>query len=128
MNASKNYLGRDKQNTTHLSYHGFLNSQHDAIINISLLLVSSSSSSFSNWKNLDDYWALKFLKEAKNLEHKSTFDDLKEKINIERLLHQKYLQAYWQEIIKDNEKENLISTTPHSKKIVKNENLFLKKE
>ncbi|GBB93421.1 hypothetical protein RclHR1_02170002 [Rhizophagus clarus] len=87
MNASKNYLGRDilisylkEQNTTHLSYHGFLNSQHDAIINISLLLVSSSSSSFSNWKNLDDYWALKFLKEAKNLEHKSTFDDLKEKV------------------------------------------------
>jgi hypothetical protein len=51
---------------------------------ISLLL--SSSLSFSIWKNLDDYWALKFLKEAKNLKlDKSTkgkSDSLNEKVCI----------------------------------------------
>ncbi|CAB4433017.1 unnamed protein product [Rhizophagus irregularis] len=35
------------------------------------------SSSFSDWKNMDDFWTMKFLKEAKNLGL-----DLKEKVHI----------------------------------------------
>ncbi|PKC72595.1 hypothetical protein RhiirA1_490952 [Rhizophagus irregularis] len=41
------------------SYRGFLNLHHNDMI--------TYSSSFSDWKNMDDFWAMKFLKEAKNL-------------------------------------------------------------
>jgi hypothetical protein len=40
-------------------------------------MITFSSSSFSDWKNMDDFWTMKFLKEAKNLGL-----DLKEKVHI----------------------------------------------
>ena len=53
------------------SYRGFLAIHRDDIIAL--------PSSFSTWKNVDDFWALNFLKEAEKLD-KSAFDDLKERV------------------------------------------------
>ncbi|RGB37303.1 hypothetical protein C1646_666288 [Rhizophagus diaphanus] len=65
MNTSElNYFGQDiliayLKERNCKSYKGFLDLHYDDMI--------TSSSSFSNWKNMDNYWAFKFLREAECL-------------------------------------------------------------
>ncbi|CAB4382174.1 unnamed protein product [Rhizophagus irregularis] len=105
MSISKNYPGQNelisylKERGSKSSYRGFLDLYHNIIV----------TSTFSNnWKNLDNAWATHFLEESEKL----NFDQevLKEKVNTERLQHRKILQSFWQEIIKEYEKENLVPT------------------
>ncbi|CAB5182260.1 unnamed protein product [Rhizophagus irregularis] len=100
MSISKNYPGQNelisylKERGSKSSYRGFLDLYHNIIV----------TSTFSNnWKNLDNAWATHFLEESEKL----NFDQevLKEKVNTERLQHRKILQSFWQEIIKEYEKE-----------------------
>ncbi|PKK69880.1 hypothetical protein RhiirC2_712324 [Rhizophagus irregularis] len=65
MNTSElNYFGQDiliayLKERKCKSYKGFLDLHYDDLI--------TSSSSFSNWKKMDNYWAFKFLREAESL-------------------------------------------------------------
>ncbi|CAG8452165.1 uncharacterized protein OCT59_021520 [Rhizophagus irregularis] len=110
-------------NRTNLSYREFLTEYHDLIYIASFPYISSLP--FSNWKTFDDYWADKFLDEAndlikeKKILKKSTIDILKEKINKERLQQEKYLQIYWQEVIKNYKAENLIPGATYTKKTIR---------
>ncbi|CAB5207851.1 unnamed protein product [Rhizophagus irregularis] len=126
------YLGKEyltrylTYNRFNLSYREFLIKHHDIIFISSLSFISSLP--FSNWKTFDDYWAIKFLEEAKFLMinkvilKMSTFDVLKEKINTERLQHEKYFQAYWCEVIKQYRKDNLIPGAIYKKNTIKKTN------
>ncbi|CAB5315343.1 unnamed protein product [Rhizophagus irregularis] len=69
------------------SYCGFLYLHHDDMI--------ISSSSFSNWKKMDDYWSSKFLREAESLGL-----DLSEKVKSEHL--EKWVKIYWEGIFKEH--------------------------
>ncbi|GES87242.1 C2H2-type zinc finger transcription factor [Rhizophagus clarus] len=83
------------------SYRGFLDQHRDNII--------TSPLSFSNWKKLNDFWSLKFLKEAENLGL-----DLKDKTKSER--SEKWVKLYWEEIIREHEK--FVNTpSPYSSKV-----------
>ncbi|CAB4485352.1 unnamed protein product [Rhizophagus irregularis] len=112
MSISKNYPGQNelisylKERGSKSSYRGFLDLYHNIIV----------TSTFSNnWKNLDNAWATHFLEESEKL----NFDQevLKEKVNTERLQHRKILQSFWQEIIKEYEKENLVPTIASCSKV-----------
>ncbi|RGB37837.1 hypothetical protein C1646_756466 [Rhizophagus diaphanus] len=110
-------------NRTNLSYREFLTEYHDLIYIASFPYISTLP--FSNWKTFDDYWAHKFLDEAnelikeKKILKKSTIDILKEKINKERLQQEKYLQIYWQEVIKNYKTENLIPGATYTRKTIR---------
>ncbi|CAB5315331.1 unnamed protein product [Rhizophagus irregularis] len=77
------------------SYRGFLNLHYDDMI--------TSSSSFSDWKNMDNYWAFKFLREAESLGL-----DLKKKVKSER--SEKWVKIYWEGIFKEHKKSIGISS------------------
>ncbi|UZO04961.1 uncharacterized protein OCT59_025322 [Rhizophagus irregularis] len=70
------YLGQDtlisylREKNYRSSYHEFMDLHLDVII--------ASSSSFSNWKGLDEFWSFEFLKKAEKLRM-----DLKEKTKLE---------------------------------------------
>ena len=55
------------------SYWGFLHRNREIIVEYTFYTKTIA------WKNLDDFWALKFLKEAKELDI-NTFDTLNEKV------------------------------------------------
>uniref|UniRef100_U9TPS0 Uncharacterized protein n=1 Tax=Rhizophagus irregularis (strain DAOM 181602 / DAOM 197198 / MUCL 43194) TaxID=747089 RepID=U9TPS0_RHIID len=77
------------------SYRGFLKLHHDIIMN--------SLTSDLKWYNLDNAWASNYIREA-------------EKIFVD----QQELQAYWQRVIKEYEKENLVpKKKSHSKDTIK---------
>ncbi|GBC01606.1 hypothetical protein RclHR1_04260006 [Rhizophagus clarus] len=123
MNTSKNYPGKNvlisylKERGNKSSYHGFLNVHHDAIV----------ASKFSNdWKDLDNAWATHFLEEAEKIGLNQKY--LKEKVNIERFQHRKNLQTFWQEIIIEYEKENLVPAAQpdfYNKETKKNNELII---
>ncbi|GBC40754.1 C2H2-type zinc finger transcription factor [Rhizophagus irregularis DAOM 181602=DAOM 197198] len=101
MNTSElNYFGQDiliayLKERKCKSYKGFLDLHYDDLI--------TSSSSFSNWKKMDNYWAFKFLREAESLGL-----DLNEKVKSERL--GKWVKIYWEGIIKEHKKLIYISS------------------
>ncbi|GBB89281.1 hypothetical protein RclHR1_15990001 [Rhizophagus clarus] len=96
--------------TSNYSYRGFLYLNRDIIISsLNSLLTSSSSLTLSKWQSFDIAWYNRFLDEAKGLLESSTFFALKKKINTEHLRYAKKLQEFWEGIIKECEKENLIS-------------------
>ncbi|CAB5367016.1 unnamed protein product [Rhizophagus irregularis] len=96
------------------SYRRFLYINYDVII--------ASVTSNLKWNNLDNAWAGNYIREAEKIfvDHQQVVETLKEKLNIERLKYKKELQAYWQGVIKEYEKENLVSEKKsYSKKINK---------
>ncbi|GES92261.1 bromodomain-containing protein [Rhizophagus clarus] len=58
--------------------------------------------------------------EAKELLEPNAFIELKKKVNIECLQRKKNLQTFWQEIIKEHEKENIVTTISEKKVQIKN--------
>ncbi|CAB4496244.1 hypothetical protein RhiirA1_468544 [Rhizophagus irregularis] len=95
------------------SYRGFLKLHHDIIMN--------SLTSDLKWYNLDNAWASNYIREAKKIfVDQQVIETLKKRINIERLEYKKELQAYWQRVIKEYEKENLVpKKKSHSKDTIK---------
>ncbi|CAB5353484.1 unnamed protein product [Rhizophagus irregularis] len=95
------------------SYHGFLKLHHDIIMN--------SLTSDLKWYNLDNAWASNYIREAEKIfVDQQVIETLKKRINIERLEYKKELQAYWQRVIKEYEKENLVpKKKSHSKDTIK---------
>ncbi|CAG8714048.1 21223_t:CDS:2 [Rhizophagus irregularis] len=93
------YLGQDtlisylREKNYRSSYHEFMDLHLDVII--------ASSSSFSNWKGLDEFWSFEFLKKAEKLRM-----DLKEKTKLEH--SEIWLVLYWKKFIKEH--EELISS------------------
>ncbi|CAG8706785.1 21427_t:CDS:2 [Rhizophagus irregularis] len=102
MNTSElNYFGQDiliayLKERKCKSYKGFLDLHYDDLI--------TSSSSFSNWKKMDNYWAFKFLREAESLGL-----DLNEKVRV-FILQRKWVKIYWEGIIKEHKKLIYISS------------------
>ncbi|CAB4477932.1 unnamed protein product [Rhizophagus irregularis] len=106
MSISESYPGEDalisyiKERRNKASYWGFLNNYHDIIV----------TSAFSDdWCELNNTWTARFLHETKDL------PDFKDKIITERTRYVKRLQIFWQEIIKECKKENLV---PKSIKLI----------
>ncbi|PKY57830.1 hypothetical protein RhiirA4_479203 [Rhizophagus irregularis] len=106
MSISESYPGQDalisyiKERGNKASYWGFLNNYHDIIV----------TSAFSDdWCELNNTWTARFLHETKDL------PDFKDKIITERTRYAKRLQMFWQEIIKECKKENLV---PKSIKLI----------
>ncbi|GBC11654.2 hypothetical protein GLOIN_2v1784755 [Rhizophagus irregularis DAOM 181602=DAOM 197198] len=90
------YLGQDtlisylREKNYRSSYHEFMDLHLDVII--------ASSSSFSNWKGLDEFWSFEFLKKAEKLRM-----DLKEKTKLEH--SEIWLVLYWKKFIKEHEEK-----------------------
>ncbi|RGB31175.1 hypothetical protein C1646_764386 [Rhizophagus diaphanus] len=95
------------------SYRGFLKLHHD--------IIMTSVTSELKWYNLDNAWASNYIREAEKIfVDQQVIETLKKRINIERLEYKKELQAYWQRVIKEYEKENLIPKKKlHSKNTIK---------
>ncbi|CAB4476816.1 unnamed protein product [Rhizophagus irregularis] len=60
-------------------------------------------------KNLDAIWFRHFLKEAKSLFNQETYVEIRNRVNEEHFRCMKFLQNFWQRIIKEYKKENLAS-------------------
>ncbi|RGB27055.1 hypothetical protein C1646_769610 [Rhizophagus diaphanus] len=92
--GTSKYLGQDilisylREKNYRSSYHEFMDLHLDVII---------ASSSFSNWKSLDEFWSFKFLKEGEKLGM-----DLKEKTKLEH--SEIWLVLYWKKFIIEHEK------------------------
>ncbi|CAG8671405.1 1845_t:CDS:2 [Rhizophagus irregularis] len=85
------------------SYRGFLKLHHDIIMN--------SLTSDLKWYNLDNAWASNYIREAEKI-----FVDQQ----VIETLKKRELQAYWQRVIKEYEKENLVpKKKSHSKDTIK---------
>ncbi|UZO06794.1 uncharacterized protein OCT59_027103 [Rhizophagus irregularis] len=146
MTTSEDFIGQNAlisylsdNNRTTKSYWRFLTNHRDIII-----ASIDTTSNLDNWKNLDNLWAVRFLREKKDF-LKKDFPDLKDKVIAERFRYAKTLKIFCQEIIKEykknqvfieenNEKENIvladfadsscshISNSSHSKKNVEKYN------
>ncbi|CAB5144683.1 unnamed protein product [Rhizophagus irregularis] len=114
MSTSESYPGQNalisyiKERNNRVSYRAFLNSHRDIIV--TSIATSIATSTSDNLNEYDNLWKARFLHEGKDIAN------LKDKVKLERLQRKKDLQEYWQEIIKECEKENLIpaitATTP----------------
>ncbi|GES87571.1 hypothetical protein GLOIN_2v1824437 [Rhizophagus clarus] len=101
--ALVSYLNESKNNWT---YKGFLNLNQD-VISASLPSLTNSSLTSIKWQSFDITWYKRFLECSQRLLEPNTFVELKKKMNTEHLCYPNRLQAYWKEVIKECEKENL---------------------
>ncbi|GES92239.1 hypothetical protein GLOIN_2v1781474 [Rhizophagus clarus] len=122
--STENYIGYEDlisyltNESKNLSYRSFLNFNRDTII-ASLTSLTSSSSTLAKWQNFNITWYNRFLSAAKELLEPNAFIELKKKVNIECLQRKKNLQTFWQEIIKEHEKENIVTTISEKKVQIK---------
>ncbi|CAG8492989.1 4626_t:CDS:2 [Rhizophagus irregularis] len=92
-----NYPGQNvlisylKERGNKSSYRGFLDNSSD--------IITTTISSADTVKNLDAIWFRHFLKEAKSLFNQETYVEIRNR----------FLQNFWQRIIKEYKKENLAS-------------------
>ncbi|CAB4389096.1 unnamed protein product [Rhizophagus irregularis] len=102
-----NYPGQNvlisylKERGNKSSYRGFLDNSSD--------IITTTISSADTVKNLDAIWFRHFLKEAKSLFNQETYVEIRNKVNEEHFRCMKFLQNFWQRIIKEHKKENLAS-------------------
>ncbi|CAB5357335.1 unnamed protein product [Rhizophagus irregularis] len=120
MTTSEDFIGQNAlisylsdNNRTTKSYWRFLTNHRDIII-----ASIDTTSNLDNWKNLDNLWAVRFLREKKDF-LKKDFPDLKDKKNIVSAN-----SSYSQQIIENTDddyfipiKNQSISNSSHSKKI-----------
>ncbi|GBC42311.1 uncharacterized protein OCT59_018509 [Rhizophagus irregularis] len=128
-NISEHFIGQNAlisylsdNNRTTKSYWRFLKNHRDIII----ASIDTTLTLLDNWKNLDNFWTIRFLKKGKH------FPNLKNKVIAERFRYTKILKTFWQEIIKEykenyvfteenNEKENIVlADSSYSQKIIEN--------
>ncbi|RGB36239.1 hypothetical protein C1646_758360, partial [Rhizophagus diaphanus] len=110
MSTSEDFIGQNAlisylsdNNRTTKTYRGFLKNHHDIII-----ASIDTTSNLDNWKNLDNLWAVRFLREEKNF-LKKDFPDLKVKLDIKSNIHPFY------EISNENIKNSMDLSTIISK-------------
>ncbi|UZO24692.1 uncharacterized protein OCT59_016987 [Rhizophagus irregularis] len=102
-----NYPGQNvlisylKERGNKSSYRGFLDNSSD--------IITTTISSADTVKNLDAIWFRHFLKEAKSLFNQETYVEIRNRVNEEHFRCMKFLQNFWQRIIKEYKKENLAS-------------------
>ncbi|CAB4380152.1 unnamed protein product [Rhizophagus irregularis] len=146
MSTTENYIGFEELvsylnefKSRNLSYHGFLKINRNTIIASSLTQLTDFPLTSSKWQILDITWNNRFLEKAKELLDSNTFVELRKKANTEHSQRKKDLQIFWQEvikeceknqkIIKESEKENTFTTvTSLSKKPIKFSEKKLSKE
>ncbi|GES92251.1 bromodomain-containing protein [Rhizophagus clarus] len=122
--STENYIGHEDfisyltNESRNLSYRSFLNFNRDTII-ASLTSLTSFSSTLAKWQNFNITWYNRFLSAAKELLEPNAFIELKKKVNIKCLQRKKNLQTFWQEIIKEHEKENIVTTISEKKVQIK---------
>ncbi|GBC47600.2 hypothetical protein GLOIN_2v1781418 [Rhizophagus irregularis DAOM 181602=DAOM 197198] len=103
-----NYPGQNiiieylKERGSKSTYCGFLNFNSD--------FITASISPTDTCDNLDTVWFYHFLREAKSLFNQKTYIVIKNKVNEEHSRYIKNLQNFWQRIIKEYKKENLVPT------------------
>ncbi|CAB4403675.1 unnamed protein product [Rhizophagus irregularis] len=128
MSTSEDFIGQNAlisylsdNNRTTKSYWRFLTNHRDIII-----ASIDTTSNLDNWKNLDNLWAVRFLREKKDF-LKKDFPDLKDK-NVEKYNKKENIvsanSSYSQQIIENTDddyfipiKNQSISNSSHSKKI-----------
>ncbi|CAB5197489.1 unnamed protein product [Rhizophagus irregularis] len=107
--VTENYIGYDAlvsylSESKNLSYCRFLSLNRNTII-ASLTQITSSSLTPTKWQSFNIAWNNRFLVKAKELLDTNTFVELKKKVSTEHLRYIKYLQIFWQEVIKECDKE-----------------------
>ncbi|GES84916.1 hypothetical protein GLOIN_2v1781474 [Rhizophagus clarus] len=108
--ALVSYLSESKNNWT---YKGFLNLNRDAII-ASLTSLTNSPLTLVKWQNFNITWYNRFLSVAKEILEPNAFTELKKKVYTEHSRYPNKLQTFWEEVIKEYEKENLVSAVTTS--------------
>ncbi|CAB4487380.1 unnamed protein product [Rhizophagus irregularis] len=125
MNTTEDYIGHEAlvsylNEPGNKSYRRFLNLNQDIII-ASLTQLTHSSLTLTKWQIFDITWHKRFLCKAKELLEPNRFIAVKKKVNTEYSQRKKDLQIFWQEVIKEYEKENTYTTTVES--LPKNDDL-----
>ncbi|GBC08890.1 hypothetical protein RclHR1_08470001 [Rhizophagus clarus] len=110
--TEKNYIGYEAlisylTESKNWSYRGFLNLNQDVII-ASTSSLTSSPLTLAKWQNFNVTWYIRFLNIAKELLEPNTFAI----VNTEYSQRKKDLQAFWQEVIKECKKKNIVTTIP----------------
>ncbi|GES75626.1 bromodomain-containing protein [Rhizophagus clarus] len=113
--TTKNYIGYEALNSylhgsKNWSYLGFLDLNRNTVI-ASLTSLTDAPLTLVKWQSYHITWYNRFLIEAKEILEPNTFIELKKKLNTDHLRYPKKLQIFWEGIIKECEKENLVSTT-----------------
>ncbi|RGB27922.1 hypothetical protein C1646_768466 [Rhizophagus diaphanus] len=109
MNTNENYIGYEAlisylNEPRNWSYHGFLKLNKNTII-ASLTQLTTNT----KWQqSFDITWNKRFLNKVKQLLDSNTFVELKKKVNTEHSQRKKELQIFWQEVIKEYEKNQKI--------------------
>ncbi|EXX65247.1 uncharacterized protein OCT59_024468 [Rhizophagus irregularis] len=100
-----NYPGQNilieylKERGSKSSYCGFLNFSSE--------FITASISPTDTCNSIDTIWVRHFLKEANSLFNQDTYVEIRNKVNEEHFRCMKFLQKFWQRIIKEHKKENL---------------------